>query len=287
MTKIGMGTWLLGGAIMADPANDDERDIHALRFALDHGINHIDTSESYAGGKSEILVGKAINGYDRSKIFIATKVREWNLHYNDLIEACNRSLERMKLSYIDLYYIHKQNRDIPVQEVCKALNDLLNKGLINNVGLSNVGIEKIEEFNRHLNTRVFAVQNQYNLICRESQHKHVIDYCRENDIKFISWRPVKLSYPSVEDPMYNNGTYPLLDTMAQKYGVSNVQIAARWLLQQSNVYIVFKSNRIEHIKEMLETNDFTLSTSDWEKINTDFPIQFNKGCSINEFFELS
>lgn len=287
ITKIGIGTWMLGGDVAAAPDNDDENDINALRFAINHGINHIDTSESYSGGKSEILVGKAIRGFDRTRIFIATKVREWNLRYKDLIVSCHQSLERMNLSYIDLYYIHKQNPAVSVLEMCKALNYLLDKGLIKNVGLSNVGVDKIEEFNKYLNINVFAVQNQYNLVCRESQHKHVIDYCRNKNIKFICWRPIMLSYPGVVDPMYGKGTYPLLDNMAQKYKVSNVQIVAKWLLQQENVYIVFKSNKPDHIKEIIDTGSFELSEDDWQKLNMDFPVQFDKGCSTNEFFELS
>ena len=87
--------------------------------------------------------------------------------------------------------------------------------------------------------------------------------------------------------MYGRGTYSLLDNMAQKYKVSNVQVAAKWLLQQENVYIVFKSNKPDHIKEIIDTNSFELSEDDWEKINVDFPVQFDKGCSTNEFFELS
>ena len=287
ISKIGIGTWKLAGDVVAALDNDDENDINSLRFAINHGINHIDTSESYSGGKSEIMVGKAIRDFDRTKIFIATKVREWNLRYKDLIESCNKSLERMNLSYIDLYYIHKQNPNISVSEICSALNYLLDKGLIKNVGLSNVGVDKIEEFNKYLNVNVYAVQNQYNLVCRESQHKHVIDYCRNKNIKFISWRPILLSYPGVVDPMYGRGTYSLLDNMAQKYKVSNVQVAAKWLLQQENVYIVFKSNKPDHIKEIIDTNSFELSEDDWEKINVDFPVQFDKGCSTNEFFELS
>ena len=81
ISKIGLGTWRLGGDVIANPNNDDEQDILAIQYAVDHGISHIDTSESYSGGKSEVLIGKAIKKYDRSKIFLATKVREWNLSY--------------------------------------------------------------------------------------------------------------------------------------------------------------------------------------------------------------
>ena len=287
ITKIGLGTWLLGGDVKENPNNDDEKDINAIIYALKSGINHIDTSESYSGGKSEKLIGEAIKNFDRDKLFIATKVREWNLTYDNIISSCCNSLKRLQTDYVDLFYIHKQNKDVNIKSVCEALNYLLAKGLIKNVGLSNVGIETIQKYNKYVTKKIYAVQNQYNLICRESQKKGVIDYCRENNIKFICWRPVLLSYPGVKDPMYNKDTYPILDNIAKKYNVSNIQVVAKWLLQQDNVYIVFKSNNCEHIKEILETNKFCLSDDDWNELNDNFPVKFDVGCSSNEFYEIT
>lgn len=287
ITKIGLGTWLLGGDVKENKNNNDKKDINAIIYALSNGINHIDTSESYSGGKSEKLVGEAIKNFDRNKIFIATKVREWNLEYEKIISSCYASLKRLQTDYIDLYYIHKQNENMSIKNICDALNFLLKKGIIRNVGLSNVTIKTIEEYNKYLIKKVYAIQNQYNLICRESQRKGIINYCLKNNIKFISWRPILLSYPGVKDSMYKKGTYPLLDSIAKKYNVTNTQIVAKWLLQQDNVYIIFKSNNCKHIKEILDTDKFCISEDDWNKLNESFPIMFDVGCSTNEFYELS
>ena len=287
ISKIGLGTWKLGGDIEANLNNDDEKDIEAIKHAIKCGINHIDTSESYANGKSEILISKAIKNFERKKIFIATKVREWNLTYDKLINSCYNSLKRLNTTYIDLYYIHNQNKNIPIEETCQALNYLLKIGVVKNIGLSNVGIETIKKFNKLLNRKIYAVQNQYNLICRESQNKGVVNYCKKHGIKFICWRPLLLSYPGSKDPLYEKGTYPLLDKIANKYNVLNIQIAAKWLLQQKNVYIIFKSSNKAHIREILDTLNFKLSRNDWSILNKNFPIIFNMGCASNEFYELS
>ena len=287
ITKIGLGTWLLGGDVKENENNDDERDINAIKYALKNGINHIDTSESYSGGKSEKLIGEAIKDFNRNKIFIASKVREWNLDYDNIIKSCKESLKRLQTDYIDLYYIHKQNKSTNIKEVCNALNYLLDNNLIRYVGLSNVSIDTIKEYNKYLNKKIYAVQNQYNLICRESQKKGVIDYCKNNNIKFICWRPILLSYPGVKNPTYKKGIYPILDRLADKYGVSNIQIAAKWLTYQDNVYIIFKSNNCNHIKEIIDSEKINLSKEDWEDLNNNFPVKFDVGCSTNEFYEIT
>ncbi len=287
LSKIGLGTWLIGGDVVANEQNDDEKDINAIIYAINNGINHIDTSESYSNGKSEEIVGQALRHIDRKTVFIATKVREWNLQYDDLINSCYNSLKRLQTEYIDLYYIHKQNPNIDIKETCRALNYLLDKGLIKEIGLSNVGISTIKKYNKYLNKKIYAVQNQYNLICRESQNKKIIEYCTNNSIKFIAWRPIVLSYPGVKDKFYSEGTYPILDRISKKYNKTNIQVAIKWLTQQNNVYIIFKSNNINHINQILETNNFSLLKEDWDILNTDFPVTFNKGCTENEFFEVS
>lgn len=285
--KIIFGTWRMGGDVEPNPNNDDKRDIEAIKYAINKGIVHIDTSESYAGGKTEQLIGEAIKEIPRDQVFIATKVREYNLSYDDVINSCKESIKRLNTSYIDLYYIHKQNPLIPIEETAKALNELLELGFIKHVGLSNVGIDTIKKFSKILNVPIFAVQNQYNLVCRESQVKGVIDYCRENGIHFIAWRPILLSYPNAVDPFYHTGTYKILDEIAQKYGKTNVQIAVNWLLHQDGVSIVFKSANKEHIDEILDADSFSLSDDDWERLNKYFPVQKKLGCTADTYFELS
>lgn len=286
-SKVCLGTWRMGGDVAPNPNNDGQKDIDAIKYAINKCVSHIDTSESYAGGKSELLVGEAIKQTSRDKCFIATKVREYNLSYDSVIDSCRKSLKRLNTSYIDLYYIHKQNPTIPIEETASALNKLLVIGLVKHIGLSNVGIDTIKKYSKLLNSPVYAVQNQYNLVCRESQRKGVIDYCKRSGIQFIAWRPILLSYPRVVDPYYRTGTYKLLDEMAAKYNKTNTQIVAKWLLQQDGVSIVFKSSNKEHIDEILDVEKFKLSKRDWEILDQEFPVQKDFGCTADQYFELS
>ena len=286
-SKICLGTWRMGGDVTPNPNNNDKKDIDAIKYAINKGISHIDTSESHAGGKSELLIGEAIKHIPRDKCFIATKVREYNLFYDSIIDSCRKSLKRLNTSYIDLYYIHKQNPSIPIEETASALNKLLDIGLVKHIGLSNVGIDTIKKYFQLLNSPIYAIQNQYNLVCRESQRKGVVDFCKRNGIRFIAWRPILLSYPGVVDPYYNTGTYKLLDGMAIKYNKTNTQIVAKWLLQQEGVSIVFKSSNKEHIDEILDVDKFKLSDRDWEILDKEFPVQKDLGCTADGYFELS
>lgn len=271
--KIGLGTWTIGGHTEANPDNDDEKDINTIKYAITHGISHIDTAENYANGKCEELIGEAIKDFEREKLFIATKVHKNNLSYSDVIKSCKASAARLGVDYLDLYYVHKPNPNIPVHETVKALNELLESGLIKNVGLSNAGIETIKQYSQSLIKPIYAVQNQYSLVCRESQMKGVIEYCKEFNIQFFAWRPIKLSYPEKTSKESNADTYPIIGEIAKKYNKTNIQIAAKWLTQQKNVNVLFKSSNPKHIDEIIETENFKLSQDDWDKLDKEFPVQ--------------
>ena len=121
---IGIGTWPMGGYRKHDKNNDDERDIKALRFAIDNGVTHIDTAELYARGYSEIILGKAIEGYDRKNLIIASKASLDSLLTKEGIKnACRESLKRVNTNYFDLYYLHWRNKEVPLKIQIEALEE--------------------------------------------------------------------------------------------------------------------------------------------------------------------
>ena len=274
--KLGLGTWQFGGRVEYNPDNDDAADIAAIRNAIELGIRHIDTAQLYAGGKTEEFVGAAIKPFNRSDLIIASSVDD--LGHDDVLKSCENSLRRLGIDYLDLYYIHKPQLSVPFAETAKAFNRLLAEGLIRNAGISNAKIETLENYQRHLDRKFFASQNSYNLIVRESVETGLLDYCRQNGIHFVAWRPLQLPAPNLGiESLTKRGAYPILDDMADKYEKTNAQIAIRWLTQQENVSAIFKSANPDHVREILDTENWRLSDADWKNLSDNFPLRKNAG----------
>ena len=145
MSIFGIGTWQMGGREIHDPQNDDQRDITAIQEAINLGVSHIDTAESYAGGYAETLVGKAIKGYDRSRLFLVSKIHREHLKYDDVFKSCEASLKRLGTNYLDVYLIHSPSLEIPIQETLRAMDKLVQDGLVKNIGVSNFKTERLRD----------------------------------------------------------------------------------------------------------------------------------------------
>src|SRR4030042_632587 len=141
----GFGTWAMGGRETRDPHNDDKADINAIKTTIELGITHIDTAEMYAAGHAEELIAEAIKGFERSNLIIVTKVLPEHLHYYDLINSAMQSLKRLKTDYIDIYLIHSPNPSIDIRETMEAMDYLIEKKYIRNIGVSNFNVEEVME----------------------------------------------------------------------------------------------------------------------------------------------
>lgn len=137
VSVIDMGTWKIG--FTADPQERHEQ-IQALKLGIELGINLIGTAEMYGGGKTEQLVGEAIRG-SRDSVFIATKVWQDNLHHDDVIAACDRSLQRLGVHHIDLYQVHWPNSQVPIRETMNAMERLVRDGKVRYIGVSNFSVD--------------------------------------------------------------------------------------------------------------------------------------------------
>lgn len=270
--KLGLGTWQMGGKAERDPNNDDARDITAIQNAIQAGIKHIDTAEYYADGKAEELVGAAIKDFNRRNLFIASKVRD-KLHYDEVLENCEKSLKRLGIDQLDLYYVHRPSLSIPIEETAKAFNHLVEQKMIKHVGLSNASLETMMLYKRELDVPIFASQCHYNLLIRKPEVLDMFPYCQREGINLIAFRPIQLPIPELGvKSLVEKGAYPLLDEMAEKYGKSNAQIAVRWLTHQKGISVVFKTSNPDHLQEIVGAEKFDIEPSDMQRLTDDFPV---------------
>ena len=195
VSPVGMGCMGLSHGYGDIP--DEKYSIEAIKKAYEFGCTFFDTAECYAPnlnpenrGHNEKIVGKALKDV-RDKVVIATKFMITKEEADKGIEKVIRehlmaSLERLQTKYVDLYYLHRVNRDVSLEEIAKAMGVFIKEGLIKGWGLSQVSKETIER--AHKVTPVSAVQNIYSMVERGSE-KDVIPYCIENNIGFVPFSP--------------------------------------------------------------------------------------------------
>lgn len=264
MPIYGFGTWQMGGRKEHDISNDDRADIAGIRSALNIGVTHIDTAESYANGYTEFLVGKAIQGYDRSKIFIVSKVHQKNLDYENILNSCKQSLKRLGTNYLDLYLLHRHSKDIPLRDSMRALDKLVENGVVKNIGVCNFTKEHLAEAQSYTKNKIVCNQVHYNLMFREPERKDLIEYSQKNDFFISAWRPVGNLTEKIP---------PVLKEMCDKYKKTPSQIAINWLISQPYIITLSKTRRVDHLKENLGALGWQMELGDIEKLRKEYPNQ--------------
>lgn len=239
MPVLGQGTWRLGGVSERDPENDDARDVAVIRRALDAGLTHIDTAEMYAGGHAEELVGEAIRGVERSRLFLSGKVWKSHLGGDGPLRAAEASLRRLGVDAFDLYLVHQVNPEIPLKETIRAMNRLQREGLARNIGVSNFSLDRLKQAQALSEVPIVANQLHYNLQVREIELSGLLDFCQETGVMVIAWRPLRGVDCSV----------PLLTELAARYGHTPRQLALNWLISQPGVVTIVKASDPLHLAE--------------------------------------
>lgn len=185
VSALGLGCWAFaGGAVWG---NQEERDsIATIRTAIDAGITLLDTSEMYGDGKSEEVVGRALQGC-RHQVVLASKAASVNLSGENIITACERSLKRLKTDYLDLYQIHWPNRAIPLEETTAALEKLVQQGKVRTIGVCNFGVKDMESILKLSN--IVTDQLPYSLLWRAIEDA-ILPKCVENKVGVIAYSPL-------------------------------------------------------------------------------------------------
>jgi diketogulonate reductase-like aldo/keto reductase len=255
--SIGLGTWGIGGYGVPDHSKDKDY-IAILKKAMELGLRLIDTAEYYGGGHTEELVGEAIKEFPRDEVFIITKVWGTNLRHDDLIRAAIRSLKRLQTNYIDLYLVHWRNYSIPLKETMKAMERLIDRGIVTYIGVSNFEVPDIEEARYELSKYdIVANEVKYSILDRSAE-KEILPYCQREGITLIAYTPLEKGRVAKE---------AVLTEVGRKYGKTAVQVALNWLISKDVVVAIPKASREDHLVELVGSMNWRLSESDINYLN--------------------
>ena len=281
VTEIGIGTMAFSHGYGKIP--DEAYSIEAIREAYNHGCNFFDTAEVYSPnlqgiGHNELIVGKALKDV-RDKVVIATKLflKASEVVNGDVYGAIKKhllgSMQRLQVKMVDLYYLHRLS-DVPLEEIAKAMGQLIKEGLIRGWGLSQVDVDSIEK--AHKITPLSAVQNLYNILERDCEEK-IIPFCLKNNIGVVPFSPVGSGLLSGKinantqfeknDDVRNwvpqckkeniIGNQPIIDLIqkfATKKGATPAQISMAWMIKKyPNVVPIPGSKNKERIIENINT----------------------------------
>ena len=279
---------------------DEQESINTLHKAIDLGINFFDTADMYGSGANEELLGKAFK--DRwADVILATKfaiMRGPNgefLGLNGKPEyiraACDESLQRLGTESIDLYYMHRQDPEVPIEEIVGTMADLVRQGKVKYLGLSEVDPETLRK--AHAVHPITALQTEYSLWSRDPEQE-LFEVCQELGITFVAYSPLgrgfltgaiksradleagdfRLGNPRfTEEAIQQNLKFvEVIDRIAQSKGVSKAQVALAWILSQNNdIATIPGTRKIHRLEENLGALNVQLSEADLATIEEHSP----------------
>ncbi len=293
VSSIGFGCMSLSHAYATPPAA--EAAIAVVRRALDLGVNHFDTAALYGFGRNESLIGEAIQS-NRQHIFLASKCGMTGIEGKRVIDGrpqtlertCHESLARLHTDVIDLYYLHRVDPNVPVEDSVGALAELVKKGHIRAIGLSEVSASTLRR--AHRVHPIAAVQSEYSVWTRNPEVA-VLEECQRLGAALVAFSPltrgflvsdltaplaleasdIRRSMPRFMEPQVtaNRSLIKPFADLAQAAGCSRAQLALAWLLHKSpHVIPIPGTTSIQHLEDNVRASRIALSDDLMEKIES-------------------
>lgn len=264
--KLGQGTWYMG-----EKSTLWQQEVEALRLGIELGMTLIDTAEMYGDGLAEDLVGEAIQGYPREKLYLVSKVYPHNAGRKNIFNSCENSLKRLGVDYLDLYLLHWRG-NIPLAETVECMNQLVSQGKIRNWGVSNFDTDDMEELWQTSGGKQCALnQVLYHLNSRGTEYD-LQPWLREHQIPMMAYCPMAHSHSTRKKIVQN----PLFPEIAQKYDITPEQLLLYFVLKQEYVIAIPKAAHPEHVRENAQVVDITISEDDFQKLDQAFPAPIRK-----------
>jgi len=251
---LGQGTWHMG-----DDRRRAAEEAAALTLGIDLGMTLIDTAEMYGSGGAEEVVAEAAKG-QRDRLFIVSKVLPYNASQKGVVEACERSLRRLKTDRIDLYLLHWRG-SVPLAETLAGFVRLQRDGKVRHHGVSNFDLDDMQEWVGLAGGEdVAANQILYNLSSRGPEWE-LIPWCRERRIAIMAYTPLG------QGRMLQ---HKALAEIAGRHGATAAQVALAWLLSKDGTMVIPKATRPEHVRENRGALDLRLAADDLAALDRAF-----------------
>jgi aryl-alcohol dehydrogenase (NADP+) len=297
VSRICLGAMTYGTPKWRDWVLPEEESRPFIKRALELGINFFDTADVYSLGASEEVLGRALNDFARrDEVIIATKVynpmgqgpNQRGLSRKHIMDAIDASLKRLGTDYVDLYQIHRWDKETPIEETLEALHDLVRTGKVLYIGASSMYAWQFAKSlylaDLHGWSRFVSMQNHYNLVYREEE-REMIPLCRAESVALIPWSPLARGFLTgnrqrggkhptkraesddfAHRLYYQETDFDVVDRVAElavQKGVSPAQIALAWLLYQPGVTApIIGASKMTHLEEAVAAVDIELSAED-------------------------
>ena len=294
VSRICLGTMTYGTSRWRDWVLDEEAARPFIQRALEVGINFFDTADIYSKGESEHVLGRALKDFARrEEVVIATKVHHpmgdkpnrGGLSRKYILHAIDDSLRRLGTDYVDLYQIHRWDKETPIEETLEVLHDVVKSGKARYIGASSMWAWQFAQAlyvaDLHGWTRFVSMQNHYNLVYREEE-REMLPLCRDQGIGVIPWSPLARGFlagnrtrdksgettRSKTDDFahrlyYQESDFQVVDRVvevANRRGVRPAQIALAWMLQQPGITApIIGASKPHHLEDAVNALDLRLS----------------------------
>lgn len=294
ISVIGFGAWEAGGMAWG-PNPPDDQVIEAMTTAIDAGVNWIDTAEVYGGGRSEELVARAVGGRDDVMVFtkVAPKDSGSGFDKNGVRAGAEKSLERLERGVIDLYQLHWPDGSIAIEETWEAMAQLIEDGLVHNIGVSNFDQSLIERCERV--RHVDSLQPHFSMLAQRGR-SDLFPFCESNGTGVIAYGPLAFGLltgavtkdTEFSDDDWRSGKHGMgyyhslfapgviernlevadsLRPVAERLGCSLPQLALAWVFHQHGVTGAIAGSRSPgHVRENAEAGSIELAKEDLEEI---------------------
>lgn len=291
---------------------DEKEAIATIHRSLELGGNFLDTADLYGPFKNEQLIAKAI-GTDRNKYIIATKFG-WEIDDNDKVtwaingsknyvkKAVERSLKNLKTDYIDLYYMHRLDKNTPIEETVGTMSDLVKEGKVGYIGLSEVSSETVKK--AHAVHPITAVQSEFSLFERTVEEKGVIKTLNELAIGFVAYSPLGRGFlsgqiRSIDDlpendfrrgiPRFQEQHFhknlelvEAIENLAKEKNITSTQLALAWIISKGIVPIPGTKRR-KYLEQNIEAGTIVLNEAELQRIENIVPLGTDTGAPYDEF----